>query len=50
MAKQAERRAATIEAIQKAGRRLFGERGFAATTMDDIADAARVAKGALRLR
>ena len=47
MAKQAERRAATTEAILKAGRRLFGERGFAATTIDDIADAAQVAKGAI---
>src|SRR6202012_5214765 len=47
MTKQAERRAATIEAILKAARRLFGERGFAATTMDDIAEAARVAKGAV---
>ena len=47
MAKQAERRAATTEAILKAGRRLFGEQGFAATTMDDIAKAARVAKGAV---
>jgi len=47
MAKQAERRAATTEAILKAGRRLFGERGFAATTMDDIAEAAEVAKGAV---
>jgi AcrR family transcriptional regulator len=47
MAKQAERRAATTEAILKAGRRLFGERGFAATTIDDIADAAHVAKGAV---
>jgi AcrR family transcriptional regulator len=47
MAKQAERRAATIEAILKAGRRLFGERGFAATTIDDIAESARVAKGAV---
>src|SRR6185436_2580468 len=47
MAKQAERRAATTEAILKAGRRLFGERGFAATTMDDIAVAAEVAKGAV---
>jgi AcrR family transcriptional regulator len=47
MAKQAERRATTTEAILKAGRRLFGERGFAATTMDDIAAAARVAKGAV---
>jgi len=41
MAKQAERRAATTEAILKAGRRLFGERGFAATTIDDIANAAK---------
>ena len=47
MAKQAERRAATTDAIQRAGRRLFGERGFAATTMDDIAEAADVAKGAV---
>jgi AcrR family transcriptional regulator len=47
MVKQAERRAATTEAILKAGRRLFGEQGFAATTMDDIAEAARVAKGAV---
>jgi AcrR family transcriptional regulator len=47
MVKQAERRAATIEAILKAARRLFGERGFAATTMDEIAEAARVAKGAV---
>jgi len=47
MAKQAERRAATTEAILKAGRRLFGDRGFAATTIDDIAEAAQVAKGAV---
>ena len=47
MATQAERRAATIEAILNAGRLLFGERGFAATTMDDIAEQARVAKGAV---
>jgi AcrR family transcriptional regulator len=47
MAKQAERRAATTEAILKAGRRLFGELGFAATTIDDIAEAAQVAKGAV---
>ena len=47
MAKQAERRAATTEAILKAGRRLFGEQGFAATTIDDIAEAAQVAKGAV---
>jgi AcrR family transcriptional regulator len=47
MAKQAERRAATTDAILKAGRRLFGDRGFAATTIDDIAEAAQVAKGAV---
>jgi len=47
MAKQAERRAATTEAILKAGRRLFGDRGFAATTIDDIAESAQVAKGAV---
>src|SRR5437762_4274781 len=47
MATQAERRATTIEAILKAGRLLFGERGFAATTIDDIAEQARVAKGAV---
>lgn len=47
MAKQAERRAATTEVILKAARRLFGERGFAATTIDDIAAAAQVAKGAV---
>ncbi|MCP3472097.1 TetR/AcrR family transcriptional regulator [Bradyrhizobium sp. CCGUVB1N3] len=47
MAKQAERRAATTEAILTAARRLFGTQGFVATTMDDIADGARVAKGAV---
>jgi AcrR family transcriptional regulator len=47
MAKQAERRAATTEAILDAARRLFGERGFAVTTVDDIAEAAHVAKGAV---
>jgi AcrR family transcriptional regulator len=47
MATQAERRAATIESILKAGRLLFGERGFGATTIDDIAEQARVAKGAV---
>ena len=47
MAKQAERRAATSEAIQTAARRLFGTQGFAATTMDEIAEAAGIAKGAV---
>jgi AcrR family transcriptional regulator len=47
MAKQAERRAATSEAILTAARRLFGTQGFAATTMDEIAEGASVAKGAV---
>jgi AcrR family transcriptional regulator len=47
MAKQAERRAATTEAILASARRLFAGQGFAATTMDEIADGARVAKGAV---
>lgn len=47
MATQAERREKTRTSIVKAARRIFGERGFAATTMDDIAAGARVAKGAV---
>jgi AcrR family transcriptional regulator len=47
MATQAERREKTQAAIIKAARRIFGERGFAATTIDDIAAGARVAKGAV---
>lgn len=47
MATQTERRQATQAAILKAAKRLFGERGFAATTIDDIAAGARVAKGAV---
>lgn len=47
MATQAERRAATTEAILRAARRLFGTQGFAATTMDEIAEGAGVAKGAV---
>ena len=47
MATQSERREKTRGAIVKAARRIFGERGFAATTMDDIAASARVAKGAV---
>ena len=39
-----QRRAA---AIIKAAKRLFGEHGFAATTMDDIAASAQIAKGAV---
>jgi AcrR family transcriptional regulator len=47
MATQQERRQATQSAIIKAAYRLFGDRGFAETTMDDVAAAARVAKGAV---
>jgi AcrR family transcriptional regulator len=47
MATQAERRENTKAAIVNAATRIFGARGFAATTMDDIAAAARVAKGAV---
>jgi AcrR family transcriptional regulator len=47
MATQAERREKTQAAIIKAARRIFGERGFAATTIDNIAAGARVAKGAV---
>ena len=47
MATQSERRRATQAAILKAAKRLFGERGFAATTIDDVAASARVAKGAV---
>jgi len=47
MATQGERREKTKSSIVKAARRIFGERGFAATTIDDIATGARVAKGAV---
>ena len=47
MATQPERRQATRAAIIKAAKRLFGERGFAVTTMDNVAMAAHVAKGAV---
>ena len=47
MATQAERREKTRTAIVKAAKRIFGERGFAATTMDEIAAGAHVAKGAV---
>src|ERR1700733_16202765 len=47
MATQSERREATRAAIVKAAKRLFGERGFASTTMDNVATAAHVAKGAV---
>jgi AcrR family transcriptional regulator len=44
---QAERRAATIRGIEDAARKLFATRGFADTTIDDIAARAGVAKGAV---
>ena len=47
MVSQAERRAATREAILQAAEDLFSRRGFAATTVDQIAAAAGVAKGAV---
>jgi AcrR family transcriptional regulator len=47
MARQAERREATQGAILEAALRLFGEAGFAAVSVDDIAAAAGVAKGAV---
>jgi AcrR family transcriptional regulator len=46
MATQAERREATIAAIERAAQRLFAARGFADTTVDDIVSDAGVAKGA----
>jgi AcrR family transcriptional regulator len=47
MARQAERREATRGAILAAARRLFGDQGFAATSVDTIAAGAGVAKGAV---
>jgi len=47
MATQSERREKTRSAIVKAAKHILGERGFDATTMDDIAAGARVAKGAV---
>ncbi len=47
MAKQAERRAATRAAILAAARQLFGLHGFAAVTVDRVAAAAGIAKGAV---
>ncbi len=47
MARQAERRQATHDAIVAAAAALFGGRGFAAATIDEIAAAAGVAKGAV---
>jgi AcrR family transcriptional regulator len=45
MARQAERTAATIDAVVNAARKLFMARGFEAVSIDDIAAAAGIAKG-----
>jgi AcrR family transcriptional regulator len=47
MSTQAERRAATVAAILKSARALFADRGFEAASIDDIAEGAGVAKGAV---
>jgi AcrR family transcriptional regulator len=47
MAKQAERRQATRDAIVAAAAALFGGKGFTAATIDEIAAGACVAKGAV---
>lgn len=47
MSSQAERRAATIAAILASARALFGAQGFEATSIDDVAEGAGVAKGAV---
>src|SRR5580704_12504159 len=44
---QAERSAATREALQAAARRLWGERGYAEVSTPEIATAAKVTRGAL---
>jgi AcrR family transcriptional regulator len=47
LVKQAERSAGTIGAIESAARKLFASRGFAETSIDEIAARAGVAKGAV---
>ncbi len=47
MARQAERSEATTRAIEAAARKLFAARGFAGTSIDEIAARAGVAKGAV---
>jgi len=47
MVKQSERSSSTIGAILAAARKLFGTQGFEATSIDDIAAKAGVAKGAV---
>jgi len=45
--KQRQRREATIATIVETARSMFGIRGFATTTIDDIASKAELAKGAV---
>gem|GEM_PF-111139 len=45
--RQAREREARLEAIRRAALCLFAERGFAATSMDDVAAAAELGKGTL---
>jgi AcrR family transcriptional regulator len=47
MSTQAQRRAATVAAILASARTLFRTRGFESTSIDDIAEGAGVAKGAV---
>jgi AcrR family transcriptional regulator len=47
MARQAERSAATIDGVVNAARKLFMSRGFETVSIDDIAAAADVTKGAV---
>lgn len=47
MPSQADRRAATVAMILEGARRRFAANGFDATSIDDIAEAAGVAKGAV---
>jgi len=44
---QSERRERTRQALLAAARRVFGRRGFGAATLDEIAEAAGVTRGAL---
>ncbi|HEY7935042.1 MAG TPA: TetR family transcriptional regulator [Solirubrobacteraceae bacterium] len=45
--KKVQQGATTRQALLDAARTLFGERGYAATSIDDVAQAAKVTKGAL---
>ncbi|HTA98237.1 MAG TPA: TetR/AcrR family transcriptional regulator [Solirubrobacteraceae bacterium] len=45
--KKVQQGEATRQALLQAARELFGERGYAATSLDEVAQAAKVTKGAL---